>query len=53
MGYRASCNTAYVFDDGLVLTLAVVTLSRRGLHERGSRWLKLLSASVMLGLGGC
>ena len=50
-GYLALYNAAYVLDDGLVLALAVVTLSRRKLQERAGRWLKLASGCVMLGLG--
>jgi glutaredoxin len=50
-GYLALYNAAYVLDDGLMLTLAVVTLSRRKLQERAGRWLKLVSGGVMLGLG--
>jgi hypothetical protein len=50
-GYLALYNVAYVLDDGLMLTLAVVTLSRRKLQERAGRWLKLVSGGVMLGLG--
>jgi hypothetical protein len=48
--YLALYNTAYVLDDGTVLALAVVTLSRYKLQERGGRWLKLVSGLVMLGL---
>ena len=48
--YLALYNTAYVLDDGAVLALAVVTLSRYKLQERGGRWLKLVSGLVMLGL---
>ena len=50
-GYLALYNVAYVLDDGLMLALAVVTLSRRKLQERAGRWLKLVSGGVMLGLG--
>lgn len=50
-GYLALYNVAYVLDDGLMLTLAVVTLSRRKHQERAGRWLKLVSGGVMLGLG--
>jgi threonine/homoserine/homoserine lactone efflux protein len=50
-GYLLLYNVAYVLDDGLMLTLAVVTLSRRKLQERAGRWLKLVSGSVMLVLG--
>jgi glutaredoxin len=49
--YLALYNVAYVLDDGLMLALAVVTLSRRKLQERGGRWLKLVSGTVMLALG--
>jgi hypothetical protein len=49
--HLALCNAAHVLDDGLVLALAVVTLSRRKLQERAGRWLKLASAVVMLTLG--
>jgi hypothetical protein len=48
--YLALYNVAYVLDDGAVLLLAVVTLSRYKLQERGGRWLKLVSGLVMLGL---
>jgi hypothetical protein len=51
-GYLALYNVAYVLDDGLMLAVAVVTLSRRKLQERAGRWLKLVSGVVMLGLGG-
>jgi glutaredoxin len=49
--YLALYNLAFMLDDGIVLPVAVVTLSRRKLQERGGRWLKLLSGLVMLGLG--
>lgn len=50
-GYVGLYNLAYVFDDGLMVGVAVATLSRRKLDERGGRWLKLVSGLVMLGLG--
>jgi glutaredoxin len=50
-GYLALYNVAYMLDDMLVLAIAVVTLSRFKLQERGGRWLKLLSGAVMLALG--
>ena len=50
-GYLALYNLAYMADDGLMLAIAVVTLSGRKLQERGGRWLKLLSGMVMLALG--
>ena len=43
--------TAYVFDDALMVTIAVVTLGQHRLQERGGRWLKLLSGAVILVLG--
>ncbi len=42
---------AYMFDDALVLTIVVATLSHRRLTERGGRWLKLVSGLVILALG--
>jgi hypothetical protein len=50
-GYLGLYNVAYMFDDSLVLSLAVITLGRRKLQESSGRWLKLLSGVVMLGLG--
>jgi hypothetical protein len=50
-GYLLLYNAAYVADDSLMLIIAVITLSRHKLQERGGRWLKLLSGIVMLLLG--
>lgn len=50
--YLGLYNMAYVFDDGLMVTVAVVTLSRTRLQESAGRWLKLISGGVMAGLGG-
>ena len=50
-GYLGLYNLAYIFDDGLMVTIAVVTLSRRKLQERAGRWLKLTSGLVMAALG--
>ena len=50
-GYLALYDLAYVFDDGVMLAIAVVTLGRRKLQERAGRWLKLVSGIVMLVLG--
>ncbi|MGZ9139552.1 MAG: glutaredoxin family protein, partial [Nitrospira sp.] len=50
-GYLGLYNLAYIFDDSLMVTIAVVTLSRRKLQERGGRWLKLISGLVMASLG--
>ncbi len=49
--YLGLYNLAYMFDDSVMLTIAVVTLSHRKMQEREGRWLKLISGSVMLGLG--
>ena len=51
-GYLGLYNLAYIFDDSLMVMIAVVTLSRRKLQERAGRWLKLMSGIVMVGLGG-
>jgi hypothetical protein len=43
-------NLAYMLDDSLMLTVAVVTLVQRKLQEQEGRWQKLVSGVVMLGL---
>lgn len=50
-GYLLLYNLAYIFDDALVVGIAVYTLSRTKLQERQGRWLKLVSAVVIIGLG--
>lgn len=50
-GYLVLYNVAYMADDSLMLAVAVVTLSREKLQEKGARWLKLVSGLVMLVLG--
>jgi hypothetical protein len=50
--YLGLYNLAYIFDDSLMVTIAVVTLSHKKLQERAGRWLKLTSGLVMAGLGG-
>lgn len=50
-GYLGLYNLAYILDDGLMVTIAVVTLSRRKLQERAGRWLKLAGGAVMFSLG--
>jgi cytochrome c biogenesis protein CcdA/glutaredoxin len=50
-GYLALYNVAYMFDDAVMVTIAVVTLHRMNLQEKHGRWLKALSGAVMLGLG--
>jgi surface polysaccharide O-acyltransferase-like enzyme len=43
--------TAYMFDDALVLGVGIFTLSQRRLQEKEGRWLKLVSGGVMIILG--
>lgn len=50
-GYLGLYNLAYIVDDAVMVTIAVVTLQHRKLQERAGRWLKLVSGLVMLGLG--
>ncbi|MFP3949308.1 MAG: glutaredoxin domain-containing protein, partial [Longimicrobiales bacterium] len=50
-GYLALYNVFYMLDDGLVLAVAIITLSHRRLESREARWLKLLSGAVMAALG--
>lgn len=50
-GYMALYILAYMFDDVVMLTIAVVTLSRRKVQERAGRALKLVSGGVMIALG--
>jgi hypothetical protein len=49
--YLGLYNVAYMADDLLMLTIAVVTLSSRRLQQRGARSLKFISGAVMLALG--
>ncbi|HMZ56435.1 MAG TPA: glutaredoxin family protein [Nitrospira sp.] len=49
--YLGLYNLAYIADDALMVTLAVITLGRRRLEEREGRWLKLISGAVMIALG--
>jgi len=50
-GYLLLYILAYMFDDGLMVTIAIVTLSRTKLQERGGRVLKLISGLVIVLLG--
>jgi uncharacterized membrane protein HdeD (DUF308 family) len=50
-GYLGLYNVAYMLDDSLILSLAVITLGRRKLQQNAGRWLKLVSGVVMLALG--
>jgi uncharacterized membrane protein HdeD (DUF308 family) len=49
--YLALYIAAYMFDDTMLLIVAVVTLSHRKLQEQEGRWLKLISGLVILVLG--
>ena len=49
--YLGLYNAAYMLDDTIVLLIAVVTLGKHKLQERGGRVLKLISGLVMLALG--
>jgi glutaredoxin len=50
-GYLLLYVGAYILDDGLMLALAVITLTETRLQERAGRWLKLVSGVMMAGLG--
>jgi hypothetical protein len=50
-GYLGLYNVAYMFDDGLMVGVVVVTLGKTRLQETGGRWLKLLSGAAILALG--
>lgn len=49
--YLALYDLAYMLDDGIMVAIAIVTLGKRKLQERGGRWLKLLSGATILTLG--
>ena len=49
--YLGLYNLAYIADDALMVTLAVLFLSSPRLSLGVGRWLKLMSGAVMLGLG--
>jgi glutaredoxin len=50
-GYLALYNVAYMLDDGVMVAVGVITLSRAKLQERGGRLLKLVSGAMLVGLG--
>ena len=50
-GYLTLYNLAYVFDDALIMGIAVYTLNRQKLQEKQGRWLKLASGVVIIVLG--
>ncbi|MBI5889784.1 MAG: NrdH-redoxin [Nitrosomonadales bacterium] len=49
--YLLLYDLAYMFDDLVILTIGIVTLSQHRLQEKEGRWLKLVSGLVMVGLG--
>ena len=49
--YLALYNLAYIFDDALMVGIAVFTLSKFKLQQRQGRWLKLVSGLVITLLG--
>lgn len=54
LGYHAYLGlyiACYMLDDGLVLAIAIATLSHHRLQRGEARWLKLASGVVMLALG--
>lgn len=50
-GYLLLYNLAYIFDDAVMVTIAVFTLSSRRLQQTEGRWLKLLSGGVIFLVG--
>jgi glutaredoxin len=50
-GYLLLYNLAYMFDDLIILSIGVITLSQHRLQEKEGRWLKLISGLTMVGLG--
>ena len=49
--YLILYNLAYIFDDGLMVAIAVFTMNKFKLQEKQGRWLKLISGLVILILG--
>lgn len=49
--YLLLYNLAYMFDDFVILTIGIVTLSQTRLQEKEGKWLKLISGLVMVSLG--
>jgi len=50
-GYLALYNVAYILDDAVMVTIAVVTLRKHKLQQGEGRWLKLVSGLVVIILG--
>lgn len=49
--YLILYNLAYIFDDALMVAIAVFTMSKFKLQEKQGRWLKLISGLVVFMLG--
>lgn len=49
--YLALYIAAYIADDALMVSVAVIALGQRKLTQATGRWLKLVSGSVMIALG--
>ena len=49
--YLALYNIAYMFDDSVMVIIAVITLGKRKLQEKEGRWLKLISGLLIFTLG--
>jgi len=50
-GYLLLYNLAYIFDDTVMVVIAVFTLSSRKLQQSEGRWLKLVSGGVIVAVG--
>jgi glutaredoxin len=48
--YLVIYNLAYIFDDALMVIIAVWSMKKFKLQERGGRWLKLLGGGVLVGI---
>jgi hypothetical protein len=49
--YLGLYNLAYMFDDSIMVIIAVTTLGRRKLQEKEGRWLKFVSGVLIVTLG--
>lgn len=49
--YIGLYNVAYMFDDSVMVIIAVATLGKRKLQEKEGRWLKLISGLLIFILG--
>lgn len=49
--YLLLYDLAYMFDDGLMVLIVVITLNKLKMQETQGRWLKLVSGSVILAVG--